>query len=139
MVFKKMNTTTEKMLKNKELKNGVLNYVIDALVSWNDCSTQSKLELDPIEMINYRIGSNLPGYFDDFQFYYITNKFNSSDDFLNNFYKANPEIGTVVRAILQYPVKPIKLILDGKKLDKSLDYYYKIFNDSLEVLKRLVK
>lgn len=134
-------TTTEKMLKNRDLKNGVINYVIDALVSWNDLSIQGKLELDPIKMINYRIEGNLPEYFDDFQMYFITDKFNSSEDFLNNFYKANPEINIVVNETMHDVVKPIKLILDGRADEtyKPLYYYNGIFNNSLEVLKNLVE
>lgn len=132
-------TTTEKMLKNRDLRNGVLNIVIDELKSWDNASMQSKIELDTIEMIEDTINSNLPEYFDDFQMYFITDKFNSSEDFLNNFYKANPNISIIVNSILQYTVLPIKLILDGKADNtyKPLYYYYGIFNGSLKVLQNL--
>jgi len=136
-----ITTTTEKMLKNKDLRNGVLNSVIESLLGWVDEGTQGKIETNIFSLIEETINCNISEDFNKSQMYFITNNFRSCGDFLNNFYKANPEISIVVNGTLWGGVIPIILILDGRadKTYKPLCYYYGIFNNSLEVLKRLIK
>ena len=127
--------TNKDMLKNRDLQNEVLDTIISTLVGWDNSSTQSKLEVDINNRIENTIDSNLSGYFfNNFQVYSIIIKFNSSKEFLENFYKVNPDIGSIVHETIYEVVASIQLILDGVRLEKPLEYYSKWFNLDLKIL-----
>ena len=134
-----IKTTTEKMLKNIDLKTGIINIIKDSVLSWNNQNTQGKLETNINNVIERTINSNMIEYFNDSQIYFITNNFESSKDVLDSFYNANPEIDIVLNEILDNGITPIKLILDGKKVDKPLSYYTDKLNRSLNTLISLKK
>jgi len=127
-------TNVKEMLRDRDLKNGMIEIITSTVGIWRNHSTQGKIETDINKSIEYTVNSNLMDYFNNFQVYFITNNFKSSKNFLDNFYSANPEINNVLNEILDNGITPIKLILDGKKVDKSLNYYNDNLNRGLKVL-----
>ena len=137
-----ITTTTEKMLKNIDLESGVLNVVIDTLVNWDNKGTQGKIETDVTRVIEDTINCNIAEYFDKSQVQFITSNFYSSENFLENFYKVNPNIGSIVHEAIHSAVEPIKLILDGVEVDQPLEHYtdyYEWFNLDLKILRNFSK
>lgn len=134
-----IKTNVKEMLKNRDLKTGIINTIKDSVLSWNNQNTQGKLETNINNVIERTINSNMIEYFNDSQIYFITNNFESGKDFLDSFYNANPEINNVLNEILDNGITPVKLILDGKKVDKSLNYYNDNLNRSLNTLINLKK
>ena len=129
----------KEILRNRNLKIGVLNVAIDTLVDWDNKGTQGKIETDVTRVIEDTINSNIAEYFNDFGILFITNNFYSSENFLDNFYKVNPDIGSIVHEAIYEVVAPIQLILDGVRLEKPLEYYYDWFNLDLKILQDFSK
>lgn len=130
-------TNVKEMLRDRDLKNGMLNIIISTVGIWRNHSTQGKIETDINKGIESAINNYLMDYFNNFQVYFITNNFKSGKNFLDNFYSANPEINTTVNEILDNGITPIKLILGGKKADKPLYYYNDNLNKGLKALLNL--
>ena len=124
----------KEILRNRNLKIGVLNVAIDTLVDWDNKGTQGKIETDVTRVIEDTINSNIAEYFNDFGILFITNNFYSSENFLDNFYKVNPDIGSIVHEAIYEVVAPIQLILDGVRLEKPLEYYCDWFDIDLKIL-----
>jgi len=127
-------TNVKEMLRDRDLKNGMIEIITSTVGIWRNHSTQSKIETNINKGIESTINNYLMDYFNNFQVYFITNNFKSGKNFLSNFYNANPEINTALNEILDNGITPIKLILDGKKVDNSLDYYNDNLNRGLEAL-----
>lgn len=134
-----IKTNVKEMLKNRDLKTGIINIIKDSVLSWNNQNTQGKLETNINNVIERTINSNMIEYFNDSQIYFITNSFESGKDFLDSFYNVNPEIIIILNEILDNGITPIELILDGKKVDKPLSYYTDKLNRSLNTLINLKK
>ena len=108
--------------------------IIDSLLDWNDQGTQGKVETNIYRIIEDTINSNIAKYFNNSQVHFITGNFTSSTNFLDSFYKANPDIGSIVNETIRHGIEPIQLILRGIRVEKPLDYYDKNFSTGLKAL-----